>query len=413
MNTGSHRGRPVGVGITSALLGAFALLFGTSSSAVAESRGYVISMVHTATYANADTCPNGGNGGPNDFRKKRLMLTEGLSAEEAVKRIAAEANQNQDQQLAQAAAAAQNPAAAAAAPAPPRPQSRGPNVGNFPTSAPDPNIELASGRYAFGFNLDGQEAPGSFEDPVSHERGVDNNLWRVVGCFTVYNVRLPIRPYSEDIAFDTSIDAMPAWVMSVSGDDLSKDGEVTVTFDHALNVAMRNTYAGLLSGATYTIDPDPRNHSVHKGRIKDQVLTVEGGEYYSQGDSQWYPLLRFSNTHLRVKMAPDGSLEGIIGGYQPWKDFFYFLAIRGEGTGQVDLAGSYNALKRLADGPPDPVTGERTSISAAYRFQAVPAFLATSSGTVVATSVGAGPAINGPGEAEGAVVEGAEGLNRQ
>src|SRR5262245_46961070 len=114
MNTGSRRG-PVGVGITIALFGAFALLLGTSSRAAGESRGYVISMVHTATYANADTCPGGGNGGPNDFRKKRLMLTEGLSEEEALKRINAETNQNQDQQVAQAAAAAQNPAAGGAA----------------------------------------------------------------------------------------------------------------------------------------------------------------------------------------------------------------------------------------------------------------------------------------------------------
>jgi hypothetical protein len=388
------------------LVGAFAVMFSAAPRA-AESRGYVISMVHTASYANPDHCPKGGNGGPEDFRKKRL-LSLGLTEAEAAKQVADEQNQDQQQQQQQQPAQVANgnqPVApgGGGAPRPRGGRGEGPNPGNFPTAFPDPNIELASGQYAFGFNLDGKEQPGSFEDPVSHERGVDNNMWRVLGCFTTYNVRQPVRPYSEDIAFDTAIDSMPAWLMSVSGDDLNKDGEVTITFDRSLNVAMRNTYAGILSGASYTVDPDPRFHWVFKGHIKDGMLLVErGGEFAELGESQWYPWLRFTNTHLRLKMAPDGSLDGIIGGYQPWKDFFHFLAIRGEGTGQVDLAGSYYAMKKLADGPADPVTGERNLISAAYRLQAVPAFITTRTGELVGRSVGPGPAVNGPAENENA-----------
>ena len=114
-----------------------------------------------------------------------------------------------------------------------------------------------------------------------------------------------------------------------------------------------------------------------------------------QGESQFYAVLRFTQTQLRLQMDPDGSARGTIGGYQPWKDYYHYLAIRGEGTAQVDLPGVYYAMKRHADGAPDPVTGENTGISAAYWLEAVPAFHTTLSGTVVSNAVGPGPKYSG------------------
>ncbi len=72
-------------------------------------------------------------------------------------------------------------------------------------------------------------------------------------------------------------------------------------------------------------------------------------------------------------MSPDGTLSGLIGGYQPWPDYYYYLAVRSEDQAHVDLPGVYYAFRRLADGELDPVTGERT-LSAAYWMEAVPAF---------------------------------------
>ena len=53
-------------------------------------------------------------------------------------------------------------------------------------------------------------------------------------------------------------------------------------------------------------------------------------------------------------------------------------------------------MERLADGGPDPMTGENTEISAAYWLEAVPAFHATTSGEVVGQAVGSGPKFSGP-----------------
>ena len=394
MTTGGARPRknlPTGlVGACLAALAAALVVAGAPSVASAETRGYVISMVHTATYANTDTCPRGYNGGLADLKVRRLVR-RGFSEEEAVA-ILANGGVDRDGNRVRIAEL---------------PELNGieVNPGNVPVLVPDPEIHTAHGRFAYGFNLNGEVEPDAFEDPDSGERGVDNRMWRALGCFEVYQVRRPVRPYNEDIAWDTALDAMPAWLMSITGDDLDSDGEVTVAFDRALNVAMRDARGGVLSGATYVVDPDPRSHSVFQGRLENRVLTIEPGDFSIQGESQFYAILRFTGTRLRLEMAEDGSAAGIIGGYQPWRDYFHYLAIRGEENAQVDLAGVYYAMRRLADGVPDPETGENTAISAAYFLEAVPAFHATLSGEVVAESVGSGPPLSGPAVSENVTLD--------
>src|SRR5215471_11949664 len=68
------------------------LIPATSPSAFAETRGYVVSMIHTATYGDKDTCPKGGNGGNRETRERRL-IAYGLSKEEAAKIAASTADE--------------------------------------------------------------------------------------------------------------------------------------------------------------------------------------------------------------------------------------------------------------------------------------------------------------------------------
>src|SRR5262249_3951879 len=51
-----------------------------------------------------------------------------------------------------------------------------------PTAMPDLHLKTVEGAYALGFNLDGNDATGGFIDPDTHEKGVDNQLFRVYGC---------------------------------------------------------------------------------------------------------------------------------------------------------------------------------------------------------------------------------------
>ncbi|MEE2636863.1 MAG: hypothetical protein VYE68_06480 [Acidobacteriota bacterium] len=355
----------------------------------AETRGYVISMIHTATYANSDTCAQGGNGGPLEFRTRRLVGL-GYSEEKALQ-IIDNGGRDDDGNRVEVSTLFGSTSA-------PGQQWYGQPVspGNIPTLMADPQVETAQGRFAYGFDLDGRVGPDSFEHPVTGESGVDNQMWRVLGCFDVYHIRRPVVPYNESIVWDTAIDSMPAWLISVSGADLDRDGDVTVTFDRSLNVLLRDAHGGVLSGATFVLDLDPRSHNVFAGTIKDRILTIEPGDFYMQGESQFYAVLRFAQAQLRLTMESEGSLTGFIGGYQPWSDYYHYLAIRGENDGQVDLPGVYYAMKRLADGVPDPATGENTAISAAYWLEAVPAFHTTVSGELVGTAVGPGPEFSGP-----------------
>ena len=71
------------------------------------------------------------------------------------------------------------------------------NPGNVPVLVSDPQIHTAYGRFAYGFNLNGEVEPDAFENPDSGERGVDNRMWRALGCFEVYQIRRPVRPYNE------------------------------------------------------------------------------------------------------------------------------------------------------------------------------------------------------------------------
>jgi hypothetical protein len=351
----------------SCLTGVVLLL--VSSAALAESRGYAISLIHTATYSNEGNCPQGGNGGVVEIQKQ-ILVRQGFSEDEALRIIGAGGVDENGEKVDLRRRGYLNGEIV--------------DVHNIPTSVPDPEMETVQGPFGYGFNLNGEIEPDSFEDPETGERGIDNQMWRVLGCFEVYDVRRPVIPYNEGIAWDTAMDSMPAWLMSIAGSDLSKDGDVTVTFDRALNVVMRDAHGGVLPSSSYTIDPDPRSHSVFDGRIEDGVLSIEPGDFSMQGESQFYAVLRFTNTQLRLKMHPDGALKGFIGGYQPWLDYFHYLAIRGEGTGQVNMPGVYYAMRRHADADPDPETGQNRAISAAYYIEAVPAFHTTVDAQIVA-----------------------------
>ena len=97
---------------------------------------------------------------------------------------------------------------------------------------------------------------------------------------------------------------------------------------------------------------------------------ITGGAYLPL---QW----DMQRAHLRLKLKPDGSAEGVLGGYQPWLQLYYMYGIGGygmEGMIGVNIPGTYYALRKLADADPDPKTGQNMSISAAYRIEAVPAF---------------------------------------
>lgn len=243
-----------------------------------------------------------------------------------------------------------------------------------PQAAPDPNLNRVTGTLALGFDLDGREGPNSFQDALTGERGVDNQLFRALGCYTSFRGSDNQRPSAWSYMWDIVSPAMPAWLMSITADDFSKDGAAKVSFFRAREHVERDANSKVLPDLTFRIDPDPRSLVTYAAEIKGGVLTIT--EHHPLravfGEQVLLNDLDLRNTHLRIEFKDDGSLKAVVGGYQPWKQalsdgFFSAMA--------ADWVGVYHNIRKSADASPDPKTGVNQDISVAYRIDAVPAFL--------------------------------------
>jgi hypothetical protein len=257
------------------------------------------------------------------------------------------------------------------------------NVYAHPETMADPGMIEVSGKYSYGFNLDGKgvASPSKFEEPDTHEQGINNQLYKVEGCIRSYRgLPPPGRSSLPENLWDVLRDVMPAWLVTVTAPDgFGKDGPVTVTWDRALERITRDA-SGAVAQAdmTYQVDPDPRSHNELKGQIKANVVTVEPADFNMVLDPYLQPEIRFSKMHMRMNIAANGTVRGVIGGYQPWATIYYGFADQGhikEYAGSINLPALYYGLKRNADYDPDPKTGQNRQISSAYLIEAVPAFV--------------------------------------
>jgi hypothetical protein len=248
----------------------------------------------------------------------------------------------------------------------------------------DPDLETVVGKYAYGFDLGGPEA-GKFTDPETHEK-VDNQLWRAIGCTANFQFTPPTMPYLEGQAWNSGYaDDAPAWALRISGADLSKDGPVTVTLDRTLSHLERDALGGIRSDVTYVLDPSPRSHNVLTGEIQDGVLWIKSGSLWLEGSLPFYSQVDLVNTHMRLRSEAAGKLVGYWGGYTDWHIWAYMYTSR---CVVADCVGMYRALEKLADYDPDPATGKNRKISLTYRTEAVPAFLSSEDGKILATASG-------------------------
>lgn len=351
------------------------------TAAASETRGYVVSWFHRAAYSQDGDCPGGLNPLSEVFVKK--ILTDMGKTPEQQAPLFKDYPANMYGAIVMRGSVDGKPA----------------NVYTNPTSVPDPQIHTVVGHYAYGFNLDGKGAasPNSFEDPETHEQGVNNQLFRALGCFVAERGTPTTRPTWPAIQWDAGRDQMPAWVIEVSGiDDPKNSDNVTVGIYRATGPTTRNASGDPQADMTFRIDPNPRMQNVVHGKIKDGLLTTDRFTFDMLQD----PVLGvaeylFKDAKLRLTLNPDGSLKGILGGYTPWKPIYVSLAVGGsvnELNLSIDMPGAYYAMKRMADAYPDPKTGENTAISSAFRIEAIPAFLVHPQDTRVSQAMQLQPA---------------------
>jgi len=255
----------------------------------------------------------------------------------------------------------------------------------YPTAVKDPDLKSLTGNLAFGFDLDnkGPDQPGSFTHVDTKQKGIDHNLYRALGCMLSFRGSIAGRPTYWDWIWGQLKDSQPAWIVTITGEDLSTDGEVTIIFDRALEYLQSNIDGGPRADVTYRIDPDPRSHNVVKGRIENGVISAAlAGPFRMFSNPLGVPEFRLQDAKFDLKLRRDGTVDGFIGGYQPWGDLYFAFAGGGQTAENCfvgDIPGLYYLLRKNADAYPDPTTGVNTAISVAYYLEAVPAFVRTSS----------------------------------
>ena len=262
------------------------------------------------------------------------------------------------------------------------------NAFAHPAAVADPHLHAVTGKFAYGFNLDGKGAddPKAFEDPDTHEKGVDNQLFRALGCTDSYRGTLEHDNGFWSFMWMAEKDASPAWLVTLTGEDLSKDGPITITFARAMEMAKFNGNGEARADMTYRIDPEPDlQHNIYKGEIKNGVVTISenAGVLHMKQDQLTYPEFDLHHFHVRLAFQPDGQLKGLLGGYQPLEQAYFALGEGGlahESNEAPELPGTYWLMRKLADADPDPKTGQNWSISATYHINAVPAFVVQSGG---------------------------------
>ena len=239
---------------------------------------------------------------------------------------------------------------------------------------------------AYGLNLDGtpdgRATPLTCEHPkfegLSGEPAVDNQLYRAVGC---YKSR---RGTGESEQQGAELDPFLLELRGV--DDLENDARVEVGIYslEADDLVLQSPGGAPLPHQSFRVTSNPEWRNETTGRIVNGELQVDDldrlylryrlstwgafGEVYSH---------EFRRVRFKLKLEEDGSVSGLLGGYRPlWNISTIAYCCRATAsTANMDCASEYKTFVSMADGDPDPETGQCTTISAAHRIGGVPAFV--------------------------------------
>jgi hypothetical protein len=351
-----------------------ATVFSAQSVFALETRSYVVSWFWHAPYSQDTDCPGGLNPKMKDQYRKNLADL-GFSVSEIATLMEAYVEgedggsdkENVDDLMSY------------------RGRINGKPVNGYvhPASVVDPKLKTSVSKFAFGFDLDNKGVtPASFEDPETHELGVDHELGRILGCFDSMRGTLKEGSAMWRFLWMAMKDTQPAWTITLSGEDLDKDGPITMVIGRAMEATKYNGNGTARTNMTFRADPDPRvSKNIYPAQIKNGVISItepKQYEYYNLSDPLLFPTFVLRNFHARFKIKADGSLVGLIGGYQPIEHLYFGMGNgnkASENTFHMDLPGFYHLLRRYADADPDPETGDNWSISATYYLELVPAYV--------------------------------------
>jgi type VI protein secretion system component Hcp len=265
---------------------------------------------------------------------------------------------------------------------------RGPHKINacaLPGIVPDPGHAEPQSDVARGFNLDGGNG-GATAKSCAHKKyasedgrtGIDNQLFTAQGCIPGF---MGSKGFILQFANKQMHDGLLSIIFTIYGiKDRKNNDNLDVSIAYSIDpMAKSGDGNTILPDYSFRISEKPElaHYNTHlHAHMVDGVITTDPVDTLRMNLTMYGqpPLLELMEARMRLQIRPDGTLAGILGGYQNWKPM-----VRGtSGTEEYfgfQCPGYYNALKRAADGGRDPATGECSSISSAYDIEAVPAFV--------------------------------------
>ena len=169
-------------------------------------------------------------------------------------------------------------------------------------------------------------------------------------------------------------------LIEVNGvESFEKDGPVEVSFYRAVDIVPKDASANIIPYASFRIDDPKRYSATARGVIKNGVLTTEPIEArlpFASNGAVMHMALKDMRVEFRARKDAAG-MEGMIVGYQDVMNWWQFirqiesLAV----VNQFSCPALYEGAWKLADGYPDPKTGQCTALSSAFTLKAIPAYV--------------------------------------
>ena len=348
-----YRRRTVGAGHTalsllSCLVATPAIFFGTAIGAEppADGRiGYVLTDRNWAIYETEDgaaECPEGFNQGPREQFSEQFPAADGEALTVVETRLLREGRQ-----------------------------------WHPTTMNEDPfSFYLAQGNKAYGLNLDGADDASDFQSPDGEHSGIDNQLYRVIGCIAHYRKDGILRHFENMFAQQYNDNR---WIIELSGvDDLANDDDVTVRIFRGMDDLLTDASGeAFIVGATQRVDARwgreymaRTNGEIIDGMLMTRPIDTIKIPWSSTFDASGHHTFR--GLRLQLKLAPD-TAEGLLAGFADVDKFNHQLnttwSTHHQSYGQLSSASQYHALRKHADGYPDPETGTYTAISSALNVK--------------------------------------------